>query len=49
MSALAGVTAASAFESDRQACRAAGMHAFLPEPWTAGELDDLLAQLVAGR
>jgi two-component system, sensor histidine kinase and response regulator len=36
---------AGAFQDDRQACLSAGMDDFLPKPWTAEELHDVLARL----
>lgn len=36
---------ASAFDEDRERCRAAGMNAFLPKPWTPEELEDVLRRL----
>ncbi|MCD5354106.1 hybrid sensor histidine kinase/response regulator [Kineosporia mesophila] len=39
---------ANAFDDDRQACLEAGMDDFLPKPWKAGQLSEVLEHLATG-
>jgi CheY-like chemotaxis protein len=40
---------ANAFDDDRTACLAAGMDDFLPKPWKAAQLTEVLEHLASGR